>query len=116
VTVQSDPAWADAVRWITYTLFQAEESGLTQANVEASRRAAQADASQAERRRFLGIEGDFGRQLGLPADFTVQVVKAVGNYGELFERHLGKATPLGLERGLNRLWSHGGLHISPPFR
>lgn len=116
VTVQADPAWADAVRWVTYTLIQAEESGLTQANIEASRDAAQADTNQAERRRFLGIEGDFGRQLGLPADFTLQVVKAVGNYGELFERHLGPATPLGLERGFNRLWSRGGLHIAPPFR
>ncbi len=116
VTVQADPAWADAVRWVSHTLVQAEESGLTQANVETRRAAAQKDTSQAEQRRFLGIEGDFGRQLGLPADFTVQVVKAVGNYGELFERHLGPATPLGLERGLNRLWSRGGLHIAPPFR
>ncbi len=116
VTVQADPAWADAVRWVSHTLVQAEESGLTQANVEARRAAAQKDTSQAEQRRFLGIEGDFGRQLGLPADFTVQVVKAVGNYGELFERHLGPATPLGLERGLNQLWSRGGLHIAPPFR
>ncbi|MDM7953563.1 MAG: amino acid ABC transporter substrate-binding protein [Cyanobium sp. CZS 25K] len=116
VTIQADPAWADAVRWITYTLIQAEESGLTQANVEASRAAARADASQAERRRFLGVEGDFGRQLGLPADFTLRVVKAVGNYGELFERHLGQSTPLGLDRGLNRLWNRGGLHIAPPFR
>jgi general L-amino acid transport system substrate-binding protein len=104
------------VRWITHTLVQAEESGLTQANVEARLAAARRDPSQAEARRFLGVEGDFGRQLGLPADFTVRVVKAVGNYGELFERHLGRATPLGLERGLNRLWSAGGLHIAPPFR
>ena len=116
VTIQADPAWADAIRWITYTLIQAEESGLTRANVGARRAAAETDTSQAELRRFLGIEGDFGRQLGLPADFTLQAVKAVGNYGEMFERHLGPATPLGLERGLNRLWSRGGLHIAPPFR
>ncbi|WP_315858901.1 MULTISPECIES: hypothetical protein [unclassified Cyanobium] len=116
MTVQADPAWADAVRWISHTLVQAEESGLTQANVGARHAAAETDSSQAELRRFLGIEGDFGRQLGLPADFTVQVVKAVGNYGELFERHLGPATPLGLERGLNQLWNRGGLHIAPPFR
>ncbi len=116
VTIQADPAWADAVRWVTHTLVQAEESGLTQANVEARLAGARRDPSQAEARRFLGIEGDFGRQLGLPADFTVRVVRAVGNYGELFERHLGRATPLGLERGLNRLWTKGGLHIAPPFR
>jgi general L-amino acid transport system substrate-binding protein len=116
VTVQADPAWADAVRWITYSLFEAEERGLAQVNVEARRAAASADPSQADQRRFLGLEGDFGRQLGLAPDFTLRVVKAVGNYGELFERHLGKDTPLGLERGLNRLSTAGGLHHSPPFR
>jgi general L-amino acid transport system substrate-binding protein len=116
VTVQADPAWADAVRWITYSLIQAEESGLTRANVTARLAAAQLDPGQAELRRFLGVEGDLGRQLGLPADFTLKVVQAVGNYGELFERHLGPATPLRLQRGLNRLWRNGGLQYSPPFR
>ncbi|MFM8525632.1 MAG: amino acid ABC transporter substrate-binding protein, partial [Cyanobacteriota bacterium] len=58
----------------------------------------------------------FGKQLGLPADFVVQVIRAVGNYGEIFDRNVGPASPLKLDRGLNRLWSNGGLLYSPPFR
>ena len=116
VTVQGDPVWADAIRWITYALFQAEESGLTRANLQAKLAEARARPEQAELRRLLGVEGDLGRQLGLPADFVVRVVKAVGSYGELFDRHVGPSSRLGLERGPNRLWPQGGLHISPPFR
>jgi general L-amino acid transport system substrate-binding protein len=77
---------------------------------------AKANPNQADLRRFLGVEGDFGKQLGLPADFVVQAVKAVGNYGELFERNVGQGSKLKLERGLNRQWSDGGLIYSPPFR
>jgi general L-amino acid transport system substrate-binding protein len=62
------------------------------------------------------VEGDFGKQLGLPADFVVKAVAAVGNYGEIFERNVGAGSRLGLERGVNRLWSDGGLIYSPPFR
>jgi general L-amino acid transport system substrate-binding protein len=114
--VQGDPVWADAIRWITYALFQAEESGLTRANLQAKLAEARARPEQAELRRLLGVEGDLGRQLGLPADFVVRVVKAVGSYGELFDRHVGPASRLGLERGPNRLWNQGGLHFPPPFR
>ena len=74
------------------------------------------DRDAPELRRLLGVEGDLGRQLGLPDDFVVRVVKAVGSYGELFDRHVGPASRLGLERGPNRLWNQGGLHFSPPFR
>jgi general L-amino acid transport system substrate-binding protein len=116
VTVQADPAWADAIRWIVFALFQAEESGITQANVDAKLDEARAHPNLAELRRFLGMEGGLGRELGLPPDFVVKVVKAVGNYGELFERNLGPATPLRLARGPNRPWNRGGLLYSPPFR
>jgi general L-amino acid transport system substrate-binding protein len=116
VTVQADPAWADAIRWIVFALFQAEESGITRANVEAKVAEARARPNLADLRRFLGVEGDSGQQLGLPPDFVVNVVKAVGNYGEMFERNLGPATPLRLERGANRSWSRGGLLYAPPFR
>lgn len=116
VTIQGDPVWADAIRWITHALVQAEESGLTQANVNARLAEARRRPELAELRRLLGVEGDLGSQLGLPADFVVRQVKAVGHYGELFERHLGPRTPLGLERGPNRLWSQGGLLFAPPFR
>jgi general L-amino acid transport system substrate-binding protein len=115
-TVNADPAWADAVRWTIYGLMQAEELGITQANVDAKLAEAKANPSRAELRRFLGVEGEFGRQLGLPADFVVKAVRAVGNYGEMFERNLGAGSKLKLERGENRLWTQGGLIYAPPFR
>ena len=115
-TVNADPAWADAVRWIIFGLMQAEELGITQANVDAKVAEAKANTNLADLRRFLGVEGDFGKQLGLPANFVVLALKAVGNYGEIFERNVGTGSLLKLERGLNRQWSQGGLIYSPPFR
>ena len=115
-TTNADPAWSDAVRWTVFSLMQAEELGITQANVDARLAEVKADTSRPELRRFLGVEGDFGKQLGLPADFVVKAVKAVGNYGEIFERNVGARSPLKLERGLNRQWNQGGLIYSPPFR
>jgi general L-amino acid transport system substrate-binding protein len=115
-TVNADPVWSDAVRWIVYALMQAEELGISQANVEAKVAEAKANANLADLRRFLGVEGDFGKQLGMPADFVVQAVKAVGNYGEIFDRNVGSGSKLKLDRGLNRQWKDGGLIYSPPFR
>jgi general L-amino acid transport system substrate-binding protein len=115
-TINADPAWADAVRWTLFALMQAEEMGITKANVAAKVAEAKANPNQADLRRFLGVEGDFGRQLGLPADFVVRAIGAVGNYGEMFERNLGQMSKLKLERGVNRLWTQGGLMYSPPFR
>jgi general L-amino acid transport system substrate-binding protein len=115
-TVNADPAWADAVRWIVYGLMQAEENGITQANVNDKLAAAKADTNQADLRRFLGVEGDFGQQLGLPPDFVVRSIQAVGNYGEIFDRNVGPGSTLKLDRGLNRQWTDGGLIYSPPFR
>ncbi len=115
-TVNADPVWADAVRWTIYALMQAEELGITKANLESRLAEARANVQLADLRRFLGIEGDFGRQLGLPADFTVRAIKAVGNYGEIFERNVGSGSRLKLDRGLNRQWKDGGLVYSPPFR
>ena len=115
-TVQSDPAWADAVRWIVYALFEAEEQGITQANVKAKLAEAKANPKLAERRRLLGVEGNLGSQLGLGDDFVVKVIGAVGNYGEIYNRNVGESSALGLPRGANRLARDGGLIISPPFR
>ncbi|NDG74033.1 MAG: amino acid ABC transporter substrate-binding protein [Synechococcaceae bacterium WB8_1B_136] len=115
-TVNGDPAWADAVRWTIYGLMQAEDLGITQANVDAKVAEAKANPNQADLRRFLGVEGEFGKQLGLPPNFVVLAVKAVGNYGEIFERNVGLASKLRLERGLNRQWKQGGLIYAPPFR
>ena len=115
-TAQADPAWADAVRWIVYALFEAEEQGITQANVTAKLAEAKANPKLAERRRLLGVEGNLGSQLGLSDDFVVKVISAVGNYGEIYNRHLGAGSALGLPRGANRLAGEGGLMVSPPFR
>jgi general L-amino acid transport system substrate-binding protein len=115
-TTNADPAWADAVRWTIYALMQAEELGITQANIDAKLAEAKANPNQADLRRFLGVEGEFGKQLGLPADFVVKAVKATGNYGEIFERNVGMGSKLKLERGSNRQWKEGGLIYSPPFR
>ncbi len=115
-TTNADPAWADAVRWIVFALMQAEESGITQSTIDAKVAQAKADTNQADLRRFLGVEGDFGKHLGLAPDFVVRAVKAVGNYGEIFERNVGTESKLKLERGLNRQWKEGGLIYSPPFR
>ncbi len=115
-TVNADPGWADAVRWTIYALMQAEELGITQANVAAKLAEAKANPNLADLRRFLGVEGDFGKQLGLPPDFVVKAITAVGNYGEVFERNVGMGSKLKLERGLNRQWKEGGLIYSPPFR
>ena len=115
-TVNADPVWADAVRWTIYALMQAEEWGLTKANIDAKVAEAKANTNQADLRRFLGIEGDFGKQLGLPANFTVRAIQAVGNYGEVFDRNVGPNSKLKLERGLNQQWKDGGLIYAPPFR
>ncbi len=102
------PSGRMRVRWIVYGMMQAEESGITQANVDAKLAEAKANANLADLRRFLGVEGDFGRQLGLPPDFMVSAIQAVGNYGEIFDRIVGPASKLKLDRGLNRQWKDGG--------
>jgi general L-amino acid transport system substrate-binding protein len=115
-TTNADPAWADALRWTVYALMQAEELGITKANVATKLADAKANKNLADLRRFLGVEGDFGKQLGLPSDFVVKAVGAVGNYGEIFDRNVGPGSKLKLDRGVNRQWKDGGLIYSPPFR
>ena len=106
---------ADAMTWVVLALIEAEERGITQANVNAMVEQAEADASQTALRRFLGIDGALGSKLGLPNDFVVRVIQATGNYGEIYDRHLGPATPVAIPRGANRLAGDGGLMIAPPF-
>jgi len=108
---QGDEEWFSVVRWTIYALIAAEELGITGANVEAMK-----ESTSAEVRRFLGVDTDFGRRLGLSADWTQRMIKQVGNYGEIFERHLGLKSPLKLERRLNNLATKGGLHYAPSFR
>ena len=106
-----DDQWADIVRWTLNAMIAAEEMGISSDNVEAMK-----NSTNAEARRLLGVEGDFGSQLGLESEWAYEVISKVGNYGEVFERHIGSDTALGLERGLNGLWTDGGLLYSPPIR
>jgi general L-amino acid transport system substrate-binding protein len=107
-----DNEWADVVRWTVYAMLNAEEFDITSANAEETA----SSTENPEIRRMLGAEGEFGKDLGLPADWALQVVKQVGNYGESFERHLGAGSPLKIERGLNALWTDGGLQYGMPIR
>jgi general L-amino acid transport system substrate-binding protein len=108
---EGDDEWFSVVRWTLYALIAAEQLGITSASVDLAK-----GSSDAAVRRFLGIDMDLGKRLGLRADWTQRVVRQVGNYGELFERHLGQRSPLKLDRRLNNLSIHGGLHYAPSFR
>lgn len=106
-----DEGWFNLVRFTVLALVDAEELGVTKGNVREMLK-----SDNPEIKRFLGLDGKFGEALGVTNDWTVRMIAAVGNYGESFERHLGKSSPLKLERGPNALWTQGGLQYSPPFR
>ncbi|EKQ70552.1 periplasmic component of amino acid ABC-type transporter/signal transduction system [Leptolyngbyaceae cyanobacterium JSC-12] len=106
-----DITWADVVRWTVFTLFEAEELGITSQNL-----AQFSNSKDPGVRRFLGLEGDLGKGMGISNDFAARIVKHVGNYGEIYDRNLGPQTKLNLPRGQNNLWTKGGLLFSPPFR
>ena len=108
-----DDEWGDVVRWALNVLVIAEEKGITKANVKEMASETQKDA---ELNRMFGTEGEYGAMLGLSADWVVNVIAAVGNYGEIFEQYLGVNTDIGLERGVNALWTDGGLIYAPPYR
>jgi len=106
-----DDQWFDIVRWVNFALINAEELGVSKANVDA-----QMKSDNPEIRRLLGTEGKQGEALGLTNDFVVRMIKHVGNYGEVFEKNLGQGSPLKISRGLNALWTKGGLQYAPPVR
>ena len=110
---QGDDQWFDIVSWSHYALVQAEEFGITQANVDEMKNSESPDI-----KRFLGVEADtkIGTALGLTNDWAYNIIKHVGNYSEVFERNIGANTPLKIERGLNALWTKGGLQYAPPVR
>ena len=112
VVRHGDNAWGDIVRWTFYALLTAEEKGITKANIEEMSTTTQ----DPEARRLLGVEGDMGQMLGLDPDWAKRAIAAVGNYGEMFEANIGITTPIKLARGLNALWTQGGLQYAPPFR
>jgi general L-amino acid transport system substrate-binding protein len=106
-----DSQWTDIVRWTHFAMINAEELGVTKANVDEKLK-----SDDPETRRMLGAEGQYGEALGLTNDWVYRIVKDVGNYGEVFERNVGQGSPLKIVRGLNALWTKGGLQYGPPFR
>ncbi len=111
VVRQGDDGWFNIVRWTIFAMIDAEELGVTAKNV--------ADMNESPNpaiRRLLGLEGIRGVGLGLADDWARQIIRQVGNYGEVFARNLGRNSPLGMQRGLNRLWKSGGIQYAPPFR
>lgn len=106
---QGDPRWRDIALWSFNVRVAAEELGISQANVAAMRR----NSQNPEIQRLLGVAGDFGEKLGLSADWAYDIIRLVGNYNDVWERNFA---PMGLERGINALWSDGGLHSALPFR
>ena len=106
-----DDQWFDVVKWTLFAMLNAEELGVSSRNVDEA-----AKSVQPEIRRLLGVEGNFGEQLGLSKDWVVRIVKQVGNYGEVFDRNVGAGSRLAISRGLNRLWTKGGIQYAPPVR
>jgi general L-amino acid transport system substrate-binding protein len=109
---RGDDEWFAIVKWVIYGLLEAEEYGITQANVDAQKTGSQDPAVQ----RILGASEDTGKLLGLDRDWMVRALKTSGNYGEMFERNLGPKTSIALPRGLNNLWNKGGLMYAYPIR
>jgi general L-amino acid transport system substrate-binding protein len=106
-----DDQWFDIVKWTLFAMITAEELGITQKNVDEK-----AKSDNPELKRVFGTDGNLGEQLGLTKDWVVRIVKAVGNYGESFDRNVGPGSKLGIARGLNNLWNKGGIQYAPPIR
>ncbi len=112
VVRQGDDAWLNIVKWTLNAMIEAEELGVTSANVDDMKKNTKSPAV----RRLLGLEGIAGKGLGLNNDWAYQIIKQVGNYGEIFDRNVGAGSPLKIARGLNALWSKGGIMYAPPVR
>ena len=108
---QGDDQWFNIVKWSLFAMVNAEELGLTSDNIDTFK-----DSKDPAIRRFLGLEGPQGKGMDLADDWAWQVVRQVGNYGEVFEKNVGIASPLQIKRGLNALWSDGGIQYAPPIR
>jgi general L-amino acid transport system substrate-binding protein len=106
-----DDQWFDVVKWVLFAMLNAEELGVSSKTIDEALK-----SKQPEIRRLLGLEGTYGEQLGLTKDWVVRIVRHVGNYGEIFDRNVGTSSKLGISRGLNRLWTKGGIQYAPPIR
>lgn len=111
VVRQGDDQWFNVVKWTLFAMINAEELGVTAADIDAAMKSEKPDV-----KRLMGLDGKLGEELGLANDFAAKVVKSVGNYGEVFERNVGASSQLGIPRGVNQLWSMGGILYAPPFR
>lgn len=108
---QGDSQWLTVIKWVHFALLNAEEMGVTQANVDQM-----SVSTNPDMKRLLGRDGDLGKGIGLDNDFVIKIVKAVGNYGEIFDRNVGVGSRIKIDRSQNNLWTKGGLHYAPPMR
>jgi general L-amino acid transport system substrate-binding protein len=111
VVRQGDDQWFNLVKWTLYSLINAEELGVKSATIDDALK-----SSNPNIRRLVGSEGEFGRQLGLEHDWAARAIRAVGNYSEIYERNVGTQSRLSIPRGLNALWTQGGIQYAPPIR
>ncbi|MEF2073646.1 amino acid ABC transporter substrate-binding protein [Consotaella aegiceratis] len=121
VVRQGDDQWFNLVKWVHFALLNAEEMGVTMDNVdqmvdEQTKAVDSGEGQNPNLSRLLGVGENFGEKIGLEQTWVVNIIKAVGNYGEIFERNIGTDTPLGIARGQNALWTEGGLQYAPPIR
>jgi general L-amino acid transport system substrate-binding protein len=108
---RGDDQWLTLVKWVQFAMLNAEELGVSQKNLDEALK-----SPQPEIKRLVGTEGNYGEQLGLTKDWVVRIVKLVGNYAESYDRNVGTGSKLGISRGLNRLWTKGGIQYAPPIR
>jgi general L-amino acid transport system substrate-binding protein len=108
---QDDIQWFNIVRWVNFAMIDAEELGIGTASVDEAKKSGKPDVA-----RLVGRDGEFGKQLGLTNEWAANVLRATGNYGEVFERNVGLHSKLGIPRGLNELWNNGGIQYAPPIR
>ena len=108
---QNDLQWIEIVRWVFFAMLNGEELGVGSKTIGQALR-----SQKPEVMRLVGTTGNFGEQIGLGNAWAANVIRSVGNYGEMFERNLGAATPLAIPRGLNQLWNAGGIQYAPPIR
>lgn len=111
VVRHGDDQWYDIVKWTLFAMIDAEELSISSKTLDEAMK-----SPNPEIKRFVGTEGNYGEQLGLTKDWAVRIIKQVGNYGESFERNVGMGSPLKIERGLNKLWTKGGIQYAPPIR
>lgn len=111
VVRQGDDEWFNIVKWSLFAMFNAEEMGINSQNVDEMKNSEKPNVA-----RFMGTSGDYGKAMGLSSDWAYNIIKHVGNYAEIFDANIGKDSPLKIERGLNALWTDGGIHYAPPIR